>query len=415
VADNVSISTVPWATRSVAYSGDAGQNVQVVGLVCFTGADDAKTAIDIPGTLANGVLVDVSRVQGTVPVSGPLTDTQLRASAVPVSGAFFQATQPISAASLPLPTGAALEAGGNLAAIAAAVRAEDTASADADKGIGALAVRKAAPANTSGADGDYEYLQISAGRLWASATIDAALPAGANVIGAVTQSGTWNVGTVTTVTTVTAVTAITNALPAGGNNIGSVNVATLPALAAGTNRIGAIRPVDSGDNDLTAAKGSQPAGRYLAVQDAKDTGRQQVMLSWDEMAGTAGVESTLTNFTLGSENGVNLTAATNYTVPAGKTLHIQEITCYVKTTSTVNNLARFRLRQAAAILNTSPVIFNKLLALQQNGTYLAGELIAVPFQIPDGLEVSTGQKIAFTWFTAANTCTVGMSLTGYLY
>jgi hypothetical protein len=109
VADNVSISTVPWATRSVAYSGDAGQNVQVVGLVCFTGADDAKTAIDIPGTLANGVLVDVSRVQGTVPVSGPLTDTQLRASAVPVSGAFFQATQPISAASLPLPTGAALE------------------------------------------------------------------------------------------------------------------------------------------------------------------------------------------------------------------------------------------------------------------------------------------------------------------
>lgn len=42
---------------------------------------------------------------------------------------------------------------------------------------------------------------------------------------AVTQSGTWNVGTVTTVTTVTtvaAVTAITNALPAGTNLIGQV-------------------------------------------------------------------------------------------------------------------------------------------------------------------------------------------------
>lgn len=54
------------------------------------------------------------------------------------------------------------------------------------------------------------------------------IPAGANVIGGVTQSGTWNVATVSTVT---AVTAITNALPAGTNNIGDVDVLTLPALA----------------------------------------------------------------------------------------------------------------------------------------------------------------------------------------
>jgi hypothetical protein len=38
-----------------------------------------------------------------------------------------------------------------------------------------------------------------------------------------TQAGTWNVGTVTTVTTVAAVTAITNALPAGTNLIGQVS------------------------------------------------------------------------------------------------------------------------------------------------------------------------------------------------
>lgn len=41
-----------------------------------------------------------------LPVTGPLTDTQLRAAAVPVSGTFYQATQPISAAALPLPSGA---------------------------------------------------------------------------------------------------------------------------------------------------------------------------------------------------------------------------------------------------------------------------------------------------------------------
>lgn len=43
-------------------------------------------------------------VSGTVTASGPLTDAQLRASAVPVSGAFFQATQPVSLASVPTVT-----------------------------------------------------------------------------------------------------------------------------------------------------------------------------------------------------------------------------------------------------------------------------------------------------------------------
>lgn len=77
----------------------------------------------------------------------------------------------------------AVESGGNLAAIAAAVRAEDAASADGHTGFPALAVRKASPGNTSGADGDYEFLQMSAGRLWVSAVIDTALPAGTNNIG----------------------------------------------------------------------------------------------------------------------------------------------------------------------------------------------------------------------------------------
>lgn len=57
--------------------------------------------------------------QATQPISGSisvsnfpsgLTDTQLRATAVPVSGTFWPATQPVSAISLPLPTGAATDA-----------------------------------------------------------------------------------------------------------------------------------------------------------------------------------------------------------------------------------------------------------------------------------------------------------------
>lgn len=48
-------------------------------------------------------------------------------------------------------------------------KAEDSASANGDVGVPAMAVQKATPANTAGSDGDYEMLQMSNGRLWASA------------------------------------------------------------------------------------------------------------------------------------------------------------------------------------------------------------------------------------------------------
>lgn len=63
MADNTTTGTgVAVATRSVTYSGDAAQNAQVVGLVAFSGADDAKTANDLPGDATNGLDVDVTRV-----------------------------------------------------------------------------------------------------------------------------------------------------------------------------------------------------------------------------------------------------------------------------------------------------------------------------------------------------------------
>lgn len=60
------------------------------------------------------------------------------------------------------------------------------------------------------------------------------------------QSGTWNIGTVT------AVTAISNALPAGTNNIGDVDVLSLPAIPAGNNNIGDvdIASIAAGDNNI---------------------------------------------------------------------------------------------------------------------------------------------------------------------
>lgn len=82
----------------------------------------ASTAANQATEIASLASID-SKLANPLPVTGPLTDAQLRATPVPVSGTVavnnFPATQPVSAASLPLPMGAALETGGNLAALLA--------------------------------------------------------------------------------------------------------------------------------------------------------------------------------------------------------------------------------------------------------------------------------------------------------
>src|SRR5205807_2989888 len=129
------------------------------------------------------------------------------------------------------------------------------------------------------------------------------------------------------------------------------------------------------------------AGSLSGVVEKKDTGRNAVLLSWEEMAGTAAAESALTNFTLGSYAGAALGAATSYTVTATKTLHIQSITIYLKSTSTAAILARFRIRAAASgVGNASPVIFDAVIGLDA-ATFASGQADELAIPIPDGLEV----------------------------
>lgn len=89
------------------------------------------------------------------------------------------------------------------------VLAEDAAHASSDPGVQALAVRKATPANLSTTDGDYEPLQVSAGRLWTSAVIDTALPSGTNAIGKLAANSGVDIGDVD-VTSVVPGTGATN-------------------------------------------------------------------------------------------------------------------------------------------------------------------------------------------------------------
>lgn len=126
MADNLTTQSATPATvpsSSVIATDDvSGVHFQRVKLVDGT----ADSSVAIAGDATNGLDVDVTRVQGTVTVAdgggtlsvddgggsltvdgtvavsgsvavaGPLTDAQLRATAVPVSGTFYQATQPVS-------------------------------------------------------------------------------------------------------------------------------------------------------------------------------------------------------------------------------------------------------------------------------------------------------------------------------
>lgn len=188
-----------------------------------------------------------------------------------------------------------------------------------------------------------------------------------------------------------------------------VSLASAPTTPVTGTFFQATQPV-SGTITANAGTGT------FATRDLCDTGRQVVSVNWEEMAGTANAESALANFTSASRNAGALGAANNFTVTAGKTLRIQSIRMYVKATSTVTNLSRFRIRQAASnVANNSPIIFDDVLVGSAMGAVTAGAGYSKDCVIPDGLEVAGGQQLTFTWLTAANTCTVGMMITGYEY
>lgn len=133
----------------------------------------------------------------------------------------------------------------------------------------------------------------------------AGTPAGGIVTMQGAASMTPVLATLTGTNTVAAVTAITNALPAGTNNIGDVDVLTLPALVAGTANIGDVDvltvPTDpfGANADAASATGSISAKlRFIAATGIPITGTVTVGSHAVTNAGTFVVQ----------ENGAALTS-----------------------------------------------------------------------------------------------------------
>lgn len=197
--NGVVVRNIPSGTQDVNVVASSGGGL--------TDAELRATPVPVSGPLTDTELratpVPVSgavSVSGSVAVTGPLTDTELRATAVPVDGSGV--TQPVSAAALPLPTGAAIAANQQTDALT------DTELRAADVKVTL----------------DGETVAI------------ASLPS--------IPAGTNNIGDVDVLTL--------PALPAGTNNIGDVDVLTQPARAATTDAVTAKLATDAIQNGLTA-------------------------------------------------------------------------------------------------------------------------------------------------------------------
>lgn len=219
---------------------------------------------------------------------------------------------------------------------------EDDASANGDTGTIALAVRKATPANTSGADGDYEALQINAGNLW---TKDSTL----NTAVGTTSDATVTAGfsTCSLIACIRAVAnaaldttpASTNLSQVGGNTVltgngvtgtgsqrvtiasdqtaFSVNVGTvttLPALVAGSALIGKVG-IDQTTVGTTNAVsiGQLGANTISSGNGTAGTGTLRVSIASDSTGQVALAAGTNT---IGAAYGFAGTATTTITRPA---------------------------------------------------------------------------------------------------
>jgi len=258
--DNISVSvdTTGLATDTKQDAGNASLT-SIDGKTPSLG--QALAAASVP------VVLPAAQISTLTPQTNALTDTQLRASdvkitldgeTVPVTGTFWQATQPVSASSLPLPTGAAT---------AAKQPALGTAGTPSSDVISVQGITSMTPLKTDGSG----VTQPVSGTVTANAgtnlnTSALALESGGNL--AAIKAKTDNIpaqgqalaaGSLPVVLPAAQITTLTppssvgiTSIAAGDNNIGNVDLASaLPAGSAVIGKVG-IDQTTPGTTNLVA-------------------------------------------------------------------------------------------------------------------------------------------------------------------
>lgn len=313
------VTTVGTITNPVAVTGTFWQATQPVSGTFF------QATQPVSGTFWQAT--QPVSIAGSIAVTGGLTDAQLRASAVPVDGSGV--TQPISAAALPLPTGAATSALQTQPGV-------DIGDVTVNNAAGASAVNIQDGGNSLTVDGTF--WQATQPVSVATAPV---LVAGSAIIGKV---------------------GIDQTTPGTTNNV-TVSSLTPPTLTKGT-------------------QGSTG----FSVQNLRDAGRTSCFYS--ATAAAAGTTTTETAITLTASEGTAATSTgTSFTPTSGKTFRIQSIMvgCRGNTTATIQTtIFSLRLNAAGAVITSStPVVFS--FRITTPATQFAYDRIF--FQIPEGYDI----------------------------
>lgn len=291
-----------------------------------------------------------SKLDSPIAVEGPLTDTELRASAVP-----------ISAAALPLPSGAATGA------------KQDTG-------------------NTSLASIDGKITAVNTGAVVVSSS---ALPSGA-ATGAKQDTGNASLssidGKLTNPLPISG--TVTANLAAGTNNIGDVDVLSLPAIPAGNNNIGDVdvASIAAGDNNIgNVDVVTLPAITFASPQAVTQSG------TWN-----VGTVTTVTTVT-------TVAAVTSITNPVAVTNANLDVALSTLATASKQDLLLAELQLKANLDETQPVsgpltdaelraseVETSIKALVSDGreSYTSGELQSPSLTTDGRLRVATSESYA---------------------
>lgn len=224
MADNITIPTTGSGTATPVIATDdvSGVHYQYVKLVDGTG----NGTDGLPGTAANGLDVDVTRVSGTVSVQSNSANIATEATLSTLSGNVTKC---------------------NTDSIAGTVTA--------NAGTGSFTVAQATAANLNATvTGTVAVSSVAAGdNNIGNVDIASAIPAGDNVVGRVKISDGTEVASVDT----------SNRLEVAVGNTPTVTVGTMAALVAGTAKIGGVDL----DSDATPGSAVPAVAQYVAGTD----------------------------------------------------------------------------------------------------------------------------------------------------
>jgi hypothetical protein len=386
-ASALPVSGTFWqATQPV--SGTFWQATQPVSAAALPLPSGASTEATLALIKAKTDNLDVAL--STRAVTG-LTDTQLRASAVPVSGTFWQATQPVSAASLPLPSGAAAEH--TTAASPHACRLTDGSSFYDGRQIRALtSADQITVANAS--------IAVT-GTFWqATQPVSGPLTDAQLRASAVPVSGTFWQAT-------QPISAAALPLPSGASTEATLSTLNGKVTACNT---GAV--VVSSITPPTLTKGTQGSTGF-STQDLKDAGR--VLKTYTVSALATVTSEALIQLTPYADL-VSASGATTFAVTAAKRLRIQQIIVTVRCTSTVNVGGIVRLRLLAGTVLVGSPVQGSIGCMGSNlATAVIGNAQTFSLNFPDGLELSGTMQFGLTQLFSATTATIDVHVIGYEY